>query len=441
MQKPINFDNQIVQPTNLDFLSESSEKAIKENFEVLFNGEPGIVDALSLTGTPGDGFFTVTPGVGYTSDGERIEVYTGTNFGITWTGTQSIYLTYQTVNYNPDPSVNPSQTIVTSVNPIDGLQYPTESYIFPVITLVSGVDTINLGEVTADTSGPPGKFVTSSTSGTQTLLLAGFLNLKTNTFDGGNITSGTLDSNLFANPLNYDFWLGTGTSIFNTGSGSNSLGSASNPFGGVYSDLIKVHTLEGFSPIEVTGGGFILKSGSSIESDPFLKVRIDSLGHGVEFGSTIAPVEIIPQTLGGNLKITALPGNIEILGAATSIGSTDGTNTASVSFTPSTISISSLRNQISGPIDLLGGNILPPSGGGVSIGSPGAKFDDIYAQNMTATNSLTTGQILATGVGSTTRPVNQIVTNEIIILGTGTASGTAIITPDVALYWPLYFRR
>ena len=438
MQKPINFDNQIVQPPNLNFLSESSEKAIKENFAMLFSNEPGIVDGLSLLGTTGNTFFTVAPGVAYDSTGERVQVYTGTNLGITWTGTQSIYLDYTTVNYNPDPTENPLKTIVTSVNPIDGLQYPTESYIFPVITLVSGSTTINLGEVTANASG---RYVSGSTSKTQYLLLAGFLDLHTNTFDGGNISAGTLDSNLFTNPLSYDIWLGSGTDIFNTNSGVNNLGSINAPFAGIYSNLIKVHALEGFSPIEVSGGGFLLKSGSSIEAEPFLKVRLDTLANGVEIGGALAISQIIPKTLNGTLRIASLPGSIQIEGDSVEIGSTNGSATSQISFAPNNMTLASNFVNVAGTLNLLDGNFMPPSGGGISIGSPFAQFDNIYSQNLTVSNVISADQVNASGVGSTTRPIGRIITNEIIILGTGSASGTTIITPDVALYWPLYFRR
>ena len=233
MQQPVFFENEIVLPSNLNFLNTSTAKNIKDVVVALNGAQPGIVSGLNLQGVSGNNYFTVTSGYGYTGDGERIQVYsTGLNFGIAFTGTSPIYLTYTSSVYNPDPTINPqgAANVVTNTDPTDNSQVAVENYNFAIVTTVSGANYIRLGTVSADTSM---HYLTSSTSGTQDFIIGGVINLTNQTISGYNVASGSLDSNIFSNPLHYNFALNTGVSITVNGSGDSSIGSVSHPLASV----------------------------------------------------------------------------------------------------------------------------------------------------------------------------------------------------------------
>ena len=141
MQKPTYFEHEIVQNKNLEFLNDSVETTLTEFVKTITVGEPGIGAGLTVVGNPLDNFFQVSQGFGYNGDGERLELFSGTKFGITFTGTSDVFLKLQTTVYNPNFSENPggASNVVTNINPDDSSLEAVESYNFGEITLNSGI--------------------------------------------------------------------------------------------------------------------------------------------------------------------------------------------------------------------------------------------------------------------------------------------------------------
>ena len=281
MQQPINFENQIVQPKNLNFLNASMEKNIKDIVTLLTDGDPGIGSGLTLTGISGNNYFTVTTGYGFLGDGERVQIYSGTNVPISFTGLSDVYIKLQEVSYNPDPSENPAgaANIVTNIDPTDSTLEAVEQYNVAAVSLASGVGYIKIGNVNADTSM---LFTEASASGAQYLAIGGIINLENNTINGVNIGSGTIDSNLFANPLTFDINLGSDVDLILGGSGNSNIGSSNTPLANIYAVTGNFHELTGMSPILTDT--FLQKTGTSLEATGNNTVQIDRSQLGTQFG-------------------------------------------------------------------------------------------------------------------------------------------------------------
>ncbi len=307
MQQPIFFENEIVQPKNLNFLNDSTAENIKDVIVAVGGGRPGKVSGLTLSGVSGNNYFVVSAGYGFTGDGERVEVYsTGLNFGITFTGTQNVYLNYTSSVWNPDPTINPlgANFVVTNVDPTDSSLVAVESYNLAEITLTSGANYIPLGTVSADTSM---LYLTASSSGSQNFTIGGIIDLNTSTINGVNIASGSVDSNIFAPELHYDITLSTGTDILMSSSGNSNIGSSNNPLANVYALTGNFHQIVGFSPILID----TLKqvSGTSLEATGNNSVQIDTQNQGTRFanGITITSDSISTVGLGKNIDIATDP--------------------------------------------------------------------------------------------------------------------------------------
>lgn len=304
MQQPSFFENEIVQPKNLNFLTESTAQNIKDVVVTFSGGRPGKVAGLTLSGISGNNYFVVSPGYGYTGDGERIEIYsTGLNYNITFTGTQSIYLNFTSSVWNPDPTVNPlgAGGVVTNVDPTDSSLVAVENYNLAVITTTSGSNYISLGTVQADSSM---LYVSSDMSNAQNLTVGNILDLNTSTINGINIATGTIDSNQFVSELHYDITLSTGTDINLSSSGSSNIGSQSLPFSNIYAVTGHFHQLVGFSPILVDTLQQV--SGSSLEGTGTNPVIIDTQAQGTRFGNGLTLNTDSISTVGSDNDINIL---------------------------------------------------------------------------------------------------------------------------------------
>jgi hypothetical protein len=306
MQKPIFFEHEQVQPKNLSFLNSSVEKNIKDTIVTLTNGAPGIVQGLTLTGISGNNYFTVSQGYGYDGNGERIQVYSGTNVNIDFSGTKNVYLTFGSVVYNPDPSENPSgaSNIVYNINPDDNSKVAVENYNFPIITTSTGVGYITIGTVTADGGM---LFTTSSASGSSNLLIGGIIDVNTQTINGLNVSSGTIDSSLFTNPLTYDIYLGTDVDVLLLNSGNNNIGTTASPLSNVYAVTGNFHEIKGLSPIRMDS--IWQKTGTSLEATGNNTIQIDTNMLGTRFGNglTLNSNSISTAGLDKDINITTDP--------------------------------------------------------------------------------------------------------------------------------------
>jgi hypothetical protein len=406
MNKPINFDNEIVQPKNLNFLANSTDQANKDTFTTLFGSTPGVDTGLNIIGNPGDGTFTITSGFGYTGDGERVQVYSGTTFVIAFTGTRSIFLNYTTVDYNPDPSVNPTQYVNTNIDPISNAALPTESYIFPAITLSSGPTYINLGQVVTQPNIQT--FESGTTVGRQSLTIGGFLNLNSSSIDGSIIELDTIDSDQFINPLHYNIHLNTGVSILNNSTG-NFLGSASNPFSGIYTSELTVHEIHGSSPI-IIDGGFKMLPGVTINSIAG-PLSIDGQGSGSTFGGSVTTNSIL-GTFDQNISIASL-------GTGTlTLKSTNGNSKIIIGSNNIISGLTTLMNDLT----LNTGVSIYTAGGASNLGSTGSRISNIYSTNTNSlnisgnnitgnaisANTITTTQLNASQIGSLSTPIPSL---------------------------------
>jgi len=263
LQKPTYFEHQIVQPKNLDFLNDSVETTVTDFVKTITVSSPGIGAGLDIIGTPLNNFFTVSQGFGYDGDGERLELFSGTKFPISFTGTTDVFLKLQTTDYNPNFTENPAgaSNVVTNINPDDSSLVPVESYNFGEITLTSGVGFIPIGTVTADTAM---LLESVSATGAQNLQIAGFIDLNTRELSGANLTSGTIDSDLFSDPLHFDVSFNTGVNISFIGSGSSNIAAFGLPLSNIYSLTGTFHEINGFSAILMDA--INQKMGASLEA-------------------------------------------------------------------------------------------------------------------------------------------------------------------------------
>jgi len=344
MQQPVFFENEIVLPSNLNFLNTSTAKNIKDVVVALNGAQPGIVSGLTLQGVSGNNFFTVTSGYGYTGDGERIQVYsTGLNFGIAFTGNSPVYLTYTSAVYNPDPTINPqgSANVVTNTDPTNNSQVAVENYNLAVVTTASGSNYIRLGVVSADANR---HFLNANASGSQDFVIGGVINLTNQTISGYNIASGSIDSNIFSNPLHYSFALNTGVGITVNGSGDSAIGSVSHPLASIAAMTGLFHQLVGFSPILIDTMQQV--TGTSLESTGTNLVQIDQSLNGVRLGGALTirgnnistvglnksisintdPTQVLNINTTTNLKDAFVSNDLTISGATTFAGSTNISN-------------------------------------------------------------------------------------------------------------------
>lgn len=307
MQQPSFFENEIVQPKNLNFLNDSTSKNIKDIVVAIGGGQSGKVAGLTLSGVSGNNYFVVNPGYGFTGDGERVQIYsTGINFGIAFTGTQSVYLNFASAVWNPDPTVNPlgASFVVTNVDPTDDSLVAVENFNLAQILLTSGSSYIPLGTVTADSSM---LFVTSSPSGSRDFTLGGVIDVNSNTINGINISSGSIDSNIFTSELHYNVNLSTGVSLNMTSSGSSNIASKNNPLANIYALTGTFHQINGMSPILIDTMQQV--SGTSLEATGTNLVQIDTQAQGTRFGNgmTIRTNSISTVGTNNDINITTNP--------------------------------------------------------------------------------------------------------------------------------------
>lgn len=324
MQKPVFFDHQIVKPSDLDFISQSYEQAIDNNFTVFSDETAGLVSGFNLVGTTGSSQFSVYPGVAYNNAGERLQTYAISGVNISFTGTQTIYARLTTVNYDPNPATNPAgpANVVQSLNPDTNALVDTRSYGFCYIDSTGTSADVILGQVTADGSF---KFVSSNSSGSQHIKIAGLIDVYDGTLSATTIATGTIDSNKFTNPLNYDIHINSGVNFLTNGSGSSNLGSPSNTFSNIYANTGTFHQINGMSPIIIDS--LKLKPSASIESTSG-KLLLDSSGNGVQFGGAIYTTQINAGISGnitlytpsGNINLQPINGGVNIAGNLNSAG-------------------------------------------------------------------------------------------------------------------------
>lgn len=323
MQQPTFFENEIVQPKNLDFLNDSTAKNIKDVVVAIGQGKAGIVSGLTLSGVSGNNFYTVTSGYGFDGNGERVQIYSGTNIGIDFTGTKAIYLNVASAVYNPDPSENPlgALNVVTNVDPTDSSLVAVENYNIGTITQTSGSTYIPLGTVSADSSM---LLVSTSASGSRNFLIGGIIDLNTSTINGLNIGSGTIDSNIFTSQLHYDINLASGTDIILIGSGNNNIGSQTNPLANIYAMTGNFHQLVGFSPILVDTLWQV--TGTSLEATGTNLVKIDNNQLGTQFGRGLTLNTDSISTLGLNKDINVSTDPLKRINLSASVNITAGNN-------------------------------------------------------------------------------------------------------------------
>jgi len=355
MQQSNFFENQIIQPSNLDFTNDSIAKNVSDVIVAFTRGNPGVAAGLEILGS-GSAVATLTAGYGFLSNGERIELFTPS--GITtlpYSGSTTVYGKLVEVNYNPNPAENPLGPLntVSGLNAASLNYQAVEQYNLLDVTTVSGSTYVKIGDIITNF----GLIESIDYSNRQNLKI-GELDLFSNAINGEIITNNSIDSDSFVNPLHFDITLNSGVSIYNLGSGVSTIGTYSNPMGSVHAVSGTFHEINGFSPITIDS--LVQKSGTSLESSQStIYVKIDTSNRGTELGGGMVikknsiDLSGISNPLDGNLVITTNPSsNIDITTSSLNIN-------APVTI-DSSLSVNSSMN-VNGDITISNGNLLVPS--------------------------------------------------------------------------------
>jgi hypothetical protein len=282
MQEAQWFQNQIIKPSNLDFMNASTAKNVQDSITAFTKGQPGVVNGLTIdTASIGTATANVLPGYGFLSTGERVQLYSpsGVTTLIVPSGVTPIFASLIEVNYNPDPSQNPAgpNYVASGLNAASLEFQAVEQYNLLQLTTVSGATFIKLAEV-ATIAG----LITSIDYSNRQNLKVGEIDLFSGTIDGIIITPSSIDSNQFVSPLHYDVNIASGININFLGSGNQSIGSVALPLASVTAISGIFHDISGFSPILVDS--LTQKVGTSLESND-TRVNIDTANKGTQFGS------------------------------------------------------------------------------------------------------------------------------------------------------------
>jgi hypothetical protein len=428
MQEAQWFSNQIIKPSNLNFMNDSTGKNVKDVVVAFTKGQPGAVSGLIITGS-GGAVANVTTGFAFTSDGERIQLFSPSGIAVLpFSGSTSIFANLITVNYNPDPSQNPalSANVASGLN-AGSLDYEVvEQYNLLGLTTISGATYVKLGDVVTN-----GGLITSIDYTNRQNLKVGEIDLFSNSIDGNLITAASIDSDQFVSPLHYDIALNSGVSIDYLGSGINHMASMSNPLGNIYAVSGTFHDISGFSPISIDS--LVQKSGTSLESNS-AHVTIDTANIGTKIGggmvvdkNSIDLTEITgPTPSDANLTITT-------------------PNTASVDINSGAVNINAPLNVGAGGLTVTAGDITLTGGGKLNV--PFFTVTTLGINGaVSGSNTLFQGSIAVSGnmissgtlaFGDTEQQFENIIPNGLMYPNVANISGTNIpnvwtaINPDV----------
>ena len=288
MQGPTFFDNEIIRTQNLEFWRDSVNKNTKDRLVAFTKGYAGILSGFTITsGTNPSGTIEVSTGIGYDANGERVELYS-TAYVMPQSGEHILFASHKDASY----SSGTSGSYILNTNPITGSGVITSNYDWcEILALDSGTSLpvgpyIPLGLITADGAGnvsgininPAYRWdlrIAGSGSG-------GGIDINNFSIDGSMMTSGTIDSNAFANPLTYDIYLNSGVGIFPIESGTSDLGTNALPFEQVNAYQGNFHIISGLSPIDLKSS-LIQNDGVYLNASGTRKVYIDTIGNGVDF--------------------------------------------------------------------------------------------------------------------------------------------------------------
>jgi len=287
MNGPKYFNNQIVKVQNLEFLRDTQEQNINQNFLAFTKGTGGITTGLNVTSGTGI-FYNVSAGIAYDNNGERMQNYSGVSLAAI-SGSNVVWATMVESDYNPDyttpppySSYPPYNNAQTNINPTNGSGVNVSTFNTMVISQISGVGSIPLGLVTSN-----GANITNvQASGLpyrQDLKLVGILDVNSSTIDGSILSLNSVDSNRFSNPLNYNIYIASGIGIFPVNSGAAYLGTASIPFAEIDTKQLNATIISGLSPINVASS-LALAAASSIYSTG-TNLRINPSGQDTYIGN------------------------------------------------------------------------------------------------------------------------------------------------------------
>ena len=280
MQEAQWFENQIVKPSNLDFMNTSTAKNVQDTIAAFTNGNPGVGSGLLIAPTSiGTSVAVVTPGYGFLSTGERVQLYSPSGVNtFPASGTTAVFADLIEVNYNPDPAQNPAgaSNVASGLNAASLEFQPVESYNLLQLTTVSGATLIRLAEVVTNFG-----LITSIDYTNRQNLKIGEVDLFSNTIDGSIISPSSIDSNQFVSPLNYDINIASGVNINFLGSGNQSIGSQTLPLSSIVAISGTFHDISGFSPILIDS--MTQKDGTSLEASG-AHVVIDTANKGTKLG-------------------------------------------------------------------------------------------------------------------------------------------------------------
>jgi hypothetical protein len=351
MQESLWFENQIIKPSNLDFMNDSTAKNVTDVVTAFTKGQPGVVAGLSVDAalSIGSAVATITAGYGFLANGERVQLFSPS--GVTtlpYSGTTSIYASLVEVNYNPDPSENPlgNSNVASGLNAASLDYEAVEQYNLLNLTTLSGASYIKLADVTTNFG-----IIQSIDYTNRQNLKIGEIDLFSNSIDGSIITPSSIDSNQFVSPLHYNIAINSGVSIDYLGSGVNHIASATNPIGSIFAVSGTFHDLSGFSPILIDS--MTQKSGTSLESNGSY-VSIDTANKGTQLGGGMI-------LSGSSIDLTSItnPANANL--------SIKLNPAADVNVNAKNINLGGIVNVGAGGINVAGGNINVTGGGQLNV--------------------------------------------------------------------------
>jgi hypothetical protein len=326
MQDPIFFDNQIVQPSQFKFWTDSNDKNTKDNLLLLTDGTAGVAAGWTISGS-GTSSVEISQGLGYDGNGERLETYSGMSFVPSVSGTSRIYAKLALSNWDPQ-SVVGSGSIVTAVDVVTGLNLPVEQYNSVEFTNTSGVGYIPIGCVTW--SGTVLNINTASGCRQDLTMFHGAIDVYDGTINVRNIASGSIPCHALVSPFNCNLIMNSGMSVLFTNSGTSTIGTANSPAKTVNAVQGNFHILSGLSPIQLNASLIQLNT-TSMEADSSVgaRLRLDQNAKGTDVAGIVYASNITGRN-SGNLSLNGYGVNINggigfsMVGGGNSISASTG---------------------------------------------------------------------------------------------------------------------
>ena len=314
-QGPKFFDNEIVQPSNWEFWRDSNETNIKNNFLVLTDGYPGVATGWSIVNNTS--YISISQGVGYDGNGERLETFSGVNF-TPLSGNNIVYARLALSDYDPQLG---SGSTVTAVDIVTGLNLPVETYNAVEFTNVSGAAYIPIACVEFS-GGAVQSFSIASGCRNHLLMFDGSIDVYDGTINLNNVASGSIPCSALASPFLCNLIMNSGASVYFNQSGTSSVGTPSFPAASISAMQGNFHSLSGLSPIQLSSE-LRQYNNTSLEVNPVAgaRVRIDQNAAGTD--------------MAGNVYLTLLQGrgtgsifgnNITVQGLVTTLKSASTMN-------------------------------------------------------------------------------------------------------------------